>query len=1497
MKDGLLVSSLPSPLERYKLDEKLISGVFGDVYKAIDNEAAGKEVCVKIQEYTEDREDYIQDEYKMLRDFTEHPNMVDFYGVFCDDTEEIDKVWFVTELCEFGSVLDIVKKLKEADKKMSEHHIAFILKHTIKALSYLHENKIMHRNVRCDNIMINKDGDVKLADFGLSCMLDEEMGKTINNIGSPSWMAPEVVACTEEGYDNRADVWALGITTIEMVDGKAPFQDMHPTRALFQIVRNPPPSLLKPSMSSNEINDFITECLEKNPEHRPFMVELAEHPFIQSVPENDFHITTELKKLAMDVKDKVTPEKPLERIIKNGLLINEGGKPEIMQVEDLAALEHLSEKYLLVELQRKLKKGSFTSFIGDILLILNPNTNDNIYNEQYHRKYECKSRSDNEPHIFAVADSAFQDALHHNEPQYIVFTGESKAGKSTNMVHALSHLTYLGAMKNNTAERIRKAAKVIQDCINAATPVNANSTRAIFQVQVTYGSSGKLSGAIFWLYQLEKWRISSTDMTHANFNLLYYFYDAMAATGRLNALHLESDRRHRYLRTSEEPIKGPQGVRETPQENVRLYREFIDNLKILNWEEEDITFFETVLAAILILGNVRFRDGKSGTAEIENVDEAKKIAKLLSLQENKFLWCLLNYCLIEKGTCLKKTHSTDDARDARDVLASALYKRLIDWMINLINSKLSFMRSVFGDKFCVTLIDMFGFECFYRNRLEQLIVNTTNEQMQFLYNQKTFVWEMQEEREEGIDVEEFHFYDNKHSVDQLMSRPRGLFYILDEASRTGRGQGFIMTAIKTFYKGPYIKLAGSHEFCVAHYTGKVNYDAREMADKNRDFLPPEMIETMRASTNLNLHHLFKNKLTKSGNLTVSSSQSQTEAPKTKSEKEKQNVKTRKYNTGSKGMYSQVHKMRTAAAIYRATSLEMLKQLAVGAGSGGTHYVRCIRPDLNDKPRGFQVEVVMQQVRALGILDTAKARQKGFSCRIPFAEFIRRYRFLAFDFDENVEETKDNCRLLLIRLKMEGWELGQTKVFLKYYNEEFLSRLYETQVKKIVKVQSMMRAFIAKRKATKDKSKQQHVRELRKQQSQTAQDLSEDDAALLIQKAYRGHVVRKAYGPLVSKTSTEINEETAAFLKRFAMKWKSRSMFQVLLQYRAVRYQDLVHFSQQVHIYNQAALEGFGSNSVPVLLDRVDPRVRAADYLGSTRPTVWKLPFRIDQIQYYDTSYMCDPSVKYNDTFATQYDSDQEQWDEPLKHRALVEEINAKMSVSTQTFICIPFVRDPDQPLPKLPEPVETKLPPKPDKTKEAPSDRPAVYKKKPEPEEQTYYQPPEPWSAPTDENVLENSAPKGLRKASITRSMYGVNQIDIPNPISELQALAKSTGNLNDDDAPPYNFQAMLKKTPKNRASMKRYGEIDDFQEYNERQSRPTRHIVHPQTSSHPNVSGQPPSGKKMVKRKSSRDLIMAAARKDSRSNLYSIVDSNRADSEKVEIAPGITLEGTATDL
>lgn len=176
------------------------------------------------------------------------------------------------QYCDGGSVINLVNRLQNANKKISEEHIAFILRETAKALSHLHSNHVIHRDVRGSNILITAEGEVKLCDFGLAKNIKSIMGKTNISIGSPSWMAPEIVSATsniadesededntESGYSNRADVWALGITAIELGDGIAPFYDMHPTRALFQIVRNPPPTLYRPANWSQNFNDFIAE--------------------------------------------------------------------------------------------------------------------------------------------------------------------------------------------------------------------------------------------------------------------------------------------------------------------------------------------------------------------------------------------------------------------------------------------------------------------------------------------------------------------------------------------------------------------------------------------------------------------------------------------------------------------------------------------------------------------------------------------------------------------------------------------------------------------------------------------------------------------------------------------------------------------------------------------------------------------------------------------------------------------------------------------------------------------------------------------------------------------------------------------------------------------------------------------------------------------------------------------------------------------------------------
>lgn len=164
-------------------------------------------------------------------------------------------------------------------------------------------------------------------------------------------------------------------------------------------------------------------------------------------------------------------------------------------------------------------------------------------------------------------------------------------------------------------------------------------------------------------------------------------------------------------------------------------------------------------------------------------------------------------------------------------------------------------------------MDLFGFECQARNQIDQLFVNSINEQLQYHYNQRVFVWEMIEQEEEHVPCNKLNFYDNQIAVDHLMNSPKGLFHVIDDASRGSYTYDYITDAMVN-RKSPYLKRHNSHEFTVAHYTGKVMYNARDFVEKNRDFLPPEMLETMRLSEESIVKICFSNPLSKSGNLTM-----------------------------------------------------------------------------------------------------------------------------------------------------------------------------------------------------------------------------------------------------------------------------------------------------------------------------------------------------------------------------------------------------------------------------------------------------------------------------------------------------------------------------------------------------------------------------------------------------------------------------------------------------
>lgn len=1526
------LDSIQDPGKRYALKDCIGVGVYGNVYEGIDQQAGNKKVAIKIQKLTPETQSLIVEEYRILRDFSGHPNLPDFYGIYrrrSAKKSEYDEIWFIMEFCEGGTVLDLVRGMIASCKRMREEHIAFILKEVIKALIHLHEHNVIHRDIRGSNIVLTKEGEVKLVDFGLSRAMKSELEKRHTCVGSPSWMAPEVIKSTgANGYDNKIDVWAMGITAIELADGKAPFEDMHPTRALFQIVRNPPPTVYRPANWSENLNDFISECLEKNPENRPYIVEIIEHPFLAELPGNDYTLSQEIKTLMMDVSEKGREQRKAELIVRNGFLkTRKDESAEQMLTEDLAALEILTEDVILDELCERLKRGEYHTFVGDVLLILNPNEERVIYDAYHHMKYQCKSRSDNAPHIYSVADSAFQDVMHNEEPQHILLAGESNSGKTTNMLHLIKHLMFLGKGLQDTGMRVLRAIQIIHAFTNAATPLNANSTRCILQIQTTFGSTGKASGAIFWLYQLEKWRVSTRDRNQSNFHAFYYLYDGFDASGKLKDYYLPNGRRLRYLRITDKNIEKKRAfkVRNDPEHNVVKFEELIEHFKFMDMEEHCETIWK-ILAAILILGEIRFVEGNNGEAELDNNEAANRVAELLGLDSKKFIWALINYCLIVKGSAMRRKHTCEEAKEARDVIANTLYQRLVDWIINVINYKLLMTRSLYGDKYSISILDYFGFECFSVNRLEQLLINTMNEQMQYYYNQRIFTWEMQEQNEEDIPIKRFRFYDNKEAVDQLMSKENGLLRIIDDASRQLQDAQYIFERIKEHKRGIYIKPVSSHEFTVAHYTGKLIYDASEIAAKNRDFVPPEMISTMRFSSCDVVKQMFTNKLTKSGSLTIIHESCLAKKNKW-SALMQESSNFRKYNTASRGQYSQTRKMRTCSSTFRATSLEILKNLAISAGSG-THFVRCIRSDLEDVPCGFYREVVRQQIRALAVLDTAKARQRGYPYRIPFQEFLRRYKFLAFDFNETVEMTKDNCRLLLIRLKMEGWIIGKTKVFLKYYNEEYLSRLYETQVRKIIKIQCMMRAFLARKNIV---SKMSNIKkEIEKRASIKRRNLlSADEAAVMIQKAYRGHMVRKEMGPLLKG---EMDQETKDFIKFYYSKWRLKSMFQVLLWYRAARYQDLVQFSQQVHLYNQSIMAVLNETNKFVSLEKIDPNDKIDAYSEMKPPQVYKLPFNLQQeLSYFDTNYMNDPSninlKRAGSITSMMSDDEHESWDAPLRRQTVpwannnvntrdveVQTTNSPHRVllhrssigGDQSLINIPFTRDPNVPI-------------------QCPLENPTRHKggiagfqtanKRDTIQSSESHIP--------HSNNNDNAGSARCRQKipfnqmqSSTMQTFNNYESDVPNrnidgdtswtfenelnrninnirvnAIKELEMIGHRNNNDENDDAPPFNFQAMLRKTPHQRASMKR----NPVYESNTSPSMPESYHRGNENLYNSNVANK--SGDSRDSPEWSPNEMILMSEKYAKQDAWNEKCANDGDSVTTEIAPGIVVKGYVAEL
>ncbi|XP_030057300.1 mitogen-activated protein kinase kinase kinase kinase 4 isoform X5 [Microcaecilia unicolor] len=289
------LSSLRDPAGIFELVEVVGNGTYGQVYKG-RHVKTGQLAAIKVMDVTEDEEEEIKLEINMLKKYSHHRNIATYYGAFIKKSPpgHDDQLWLVMEFCGAGSITDLVKNTK--GNTLKEDWIAYISREILRGLAHLHAHHVIHRDIKGQNVLLTENAEVKLVDFGVSAQLDRTVGRRNTFIGTPYWMAPEVIACDENPdatYDYRSDLWSCGITAIEMAEGAPPLCDMHPMRALFLIPRNPPPRL-KSKKWSKKFFSFIEGCLVKNYTQRPPTEQLLKHPFIRDQP-NERQVRIQLK--------------------------------------------------------------------------------------------------------------------------------------------------------------------------------------------------------------------------------------------------------------------------------------------------------------------------------------------------------------------------------------------------------------------------------------------------------------------------------------------------------------------------------------------------------------------------------------------------------------------------------------------------------------------------------------------------------------------------------------------------------------------------------------------------------------------------------------------------------------------------------------------------------------------------------------------------------------------------------------------------------------------------------------------------------------------------------------------------------------------------------------------------------------------------------------------------------------------------------------------------
>uniref|UniRef100_A0A3P8RPX6 Myosin XVA n=1 Tax=Amphiprion percula TaxID=161767 RepID=A0A3P8RPX6_AMPPE len=658
-------------------------------------------------------------------------------------------------------------------------------------------------------------------------------------------------------------------------------------------------------------------------------------------------------------------------------------------VEDMTQLEEMHEGAVLLNLRTRFERKLIYTYIGSILVSVNPYRMYNIYGTDLVMLYKGCALGENPPHLFAIANAAYSKMMDAKHNQVIIISGESGSGKTeaTKLV-----LRYLAAIhhKANLAQEILEAAPLLESFGNAKTVRNDNSSRFGKYIEV-FLEDGVISGAITSQYLLEKSRIVFQAKDERNYHIFYEMLAGLPSQQK-QAFYLQEAETYYYLNQG-----GNCGI--TGKSDSEDFLRLRAAMEILHFTPDDQSAIFRVLSSILHLGNVYFQRHEADGQEVASVVSAQEIrvvAELLQISPEG-----LQKAITYKVTVIILITFTIESD--RDAVAKILYSLLFHWLTERINAQVYPHQHTLS----ISILDIYGFEDLAFNSFEQLCINYANEYLQFFFNRIVFREEQEEYSREQIPWQDITFSDNQPCIDLIAAKPHGILRILDDQScfpqatdHTFLQKCHYHHSNSPLYEKPKMPVP---EFTLKHFAGRVTYQVYKFLDKNYDQVRQDVLDLFIQSKNKMVSNLF---------LVHAEDMGQQRG----GHRRKSSTVTRKYQAS------------TVSSKFQQSLLELVEKME----RCNPFFVRCIKPNNMKQPGVFEDDLVSSQLRHSGVLETIRIRREGYPIRMPFFAFLFRYKSLV-GIQQLPAANAENCVILLSKLcplRPGIFHVGVTKLFLK-----------------------------------------------------------------------------------------------------------------------------------------------------------------------------------------------------------------------------------------------------------------------------------------------------------------------------------------------------------------------------------------------------------------------------------------------------------------------------------